>query len=187
MTDQKDKTMEFTTNFAGRQDEIIDLFRSTFTDSEGAAEGDLIGILAERMLATVAPDDIFVFSAMENGKLVGTIIFTRLNYPEDDRKVFILGPVAVATGQQGKGLGQRLLNYGLDRLRADGVDVALTYGDINFYSKVGFSQITESIARPPLPLKYPDGWLGQSLTAEPLKELRGPSQCVEALNSADYW
>ncbi|QMU56914.1 MAG: hypothetical protein GKR98_01030 [Boseongicola sp.] len=38
------------------------------------------------------------------------------------------------------------------------------YGVINFYAKIGFPRITEGIAQAPLPLSYPKGWLGQSLT-----------------------
>ena len=160
--------MDYTAHYADRKRDIIGLFKSTFTESEGAAGGELIARLVTEMFATADPEDIFVFSALEGDTLAGTIIFTRLSYPEDDRTVFILAPVAVATAQQGKGFGQSLLNYGLDHLRDCGIDVALTYGDIKFYSKVGFAQITESVARPPLPLQYPEGWLGQSLTERPL-------------------
>ncbi|MGO4916102.1 hypothetical protein [Pseudogemmobacter sp. W21_MBD1_M6] len=103
------------------------------------------------------------------------------------RTVFILAPVAVAKSQQGKGLELKLPNYGLNCLRENSVDVALTYGDINFYSKVGFAQITQSVAQPPLALEHPEGWLGQSLTDKPLDPLKGPSGCVEALNSPNYW
>lgn len=168
-------------------DDIIDLVKSAFTDSEGRAEGELIAKLVTNIFASAVAEDIFVFSALENDKLAGTIIFTRMNYPEDDRTVFILAPVAVMTGQQGKGIGQSLLTYGLTHLRGCGVDVALTYGDINFYAKVGFNRINERVARPPLPLEYPEGWLGQSLTDQPLIPLKGPSHCVKALNSPDYW
>ena len=174
--------MDFTMIHGERTGEIIDLFRATFADSEGAAEGDLIGQLVERMFATVEADDIHVFLALEGGSLSGAAIFTRMEYPQDDRTVFILSPMAVATSQQGTGVGQALLNYALARLRENGVDVALTYGDISFYSKVGFRQIPQTTAQPPLPLQYPEGWLGQSLIDRPLDPLQGASSCVDALN-----
>lgn len=179
--------MDFLTTYAHRMREIADLFRSTFTDSEGAAEGDLISTLAHRMLITVDPADIFVFSAAEANDLVGTAIFTRMTYTSDRRTVFILSPMAVATAHQGQGVGQKLLRFGLDELRQNDVDVALTYGDINFYSKVGFRQISEAVAPPPLPLGYPEGWLGQALTSLPLDPLKGASTCVEALNDPAIW
>ncbi|TMV09971.1 N-acetyltransferase [Ruegeria sediminis] len=179
--------MDFTTSYTDRMSEIIDLFRSTFTSSEGAEEGELIGNLVAEMFATVDAADITVISALEGNAIAGTIIFTRMSYPEDERTVFILSPMAVATTRQGKGLGQKLLSFGLNTLRDDGVDVALTYGDISFYSKVGFARITETVAQPPLPLKYPEGWLGQSLTGGPLDPLQGPSRCVEALDNPALW
>ncbi|MEX0318977.1 MAG: GNAT family N-acetyltransferase [Ruegeria sp.] len=179
--------MDYASTYKDRTDEIIDLFTSTFTASEGAEEGRLIGQLVTDMFATANDTDMFVFSALHDGAIVGAILFTRLTYPQDDRNVFLLSPVAVATHQQGKGIGQKLLRHGLNSLRQQGVDAALTYGDINFYSKVGFNQITEVDAQAPLPLQYPQGWLGQSLTDRPLDPLKGPSRCVDALNSPDYW
>jgi putative acetyltransferase len=179
--------MEFTTTHAHRTRDITDLFRSTFTESEGPAEGELIGNLVERMLTTVEATDIFVFCALDAERLAGAAIFTRMTYPEDERTVFILSPMAVATAYQGKGIGQKLLTFALNALRQKGVEVALTYGDINFYSRVGFAQIPETLAAAPLPLTYPEGWLGQSLTSRPLDPLRGPSSCVAALDDPALW
>ena len=119
--------------------------------------------------------------------VVGAIIFTRLRYAEDDRTVFLLSPVAVSTSNQGQGIGQELIQHGLQELGNRGVDVAVTYGDINFYGRVGFMPITEDIASAPLPLRYPDGWLGQSLTERPLDPLRGQSASVDAFNNPAYW
>lgn len=67
------------------------------------------------------------------------------------------------------------------------MDVAITYGDINFYSKVGFAQITEDAAKAPFPLQHPNGWLGQSLSSSVLEPISGPSYCAKALDKAIYW
>lgn len=179
--------MEFTTRYDDSKKEITDLFKATFTASEGAEEGALIGSFVDRLLATTDETDIFVFSARQPDGLAGAAIFTRMRYSQDERSVFILSPMAVATAQQGAGIGQRLLTFGLETLRENGVDVALTYGDINFYSKVAFRQIPVSDAKPPLPLTYPEGWLGQSLTDRPLDPLQGSSVCVDALNDPALW
>lgn len=179
--------MELTTTCLDRTDEITDLFRSTFTGSEGTEEGELIAALVDRMLATVDATDIFVFCALEADKLSGSAIFSRMTYLEDERTVFILSPMAVATEHQGKGIGQRLLTFALNELRRKGVEVALTYGDINFYSRVGFEQVSAAVAQPPLPLSYPEGWLGQSLTSRPLDPLKGASSCVAALDDPALW
>lgn len=179
--------MNVTDSYKERVDEIGALFQSTFTDSEGEAEGQLIGMLARNLLSSTAELDIFAFSALEAGSVIGSIVFTRMTYPDDDRVVFLLAPVAVATSHHRQGVGSDLIRHGLDVLRNRGVDVVLTYGDINFYAKVGFAQITENVAKAPLPLQYPEGWLSQSLVAPVLKPLIGRGFCVEALNDGAYW
>jgi putative acetyltransferase len=179
--------MEYSDLYRGQENEIVDLFRDTFTASEGASEGALIGKLVTDLFATTPEGDFFVFTAREDGALAGAILFSRMRYEQDDRSVFILGPVAVRTRLQGTGIGQSLLTYGLTDIRKRGVDVAMTYGDPNYYTKVGFVPITEDQARAPVRLSFPHGWLAQSLTQRPLDPLKGPSRCVEALNSPDYW
>lgn len=184
---RKDRLIDFASTYTDRTEAIIDLFTASFAASEGADEGRVIGKLVTEMIASVSGDDMFVFSALDGTTLVGTILFTRMTYAQEARTVFLLSPVAVATARQGEGIGQSLLQYGLDRLRDNGVDVALTYGDINFYSRVGFRPITEAEAAAPQPLQYPEGWLGQSLSNRPFGTLRGPSSCVPALNDPAYW
>lgn len=167
--------------------QIIDLFTTTFTASEGGDEGALIGELVRQLLGGTAPQDLFVFTAEEDGTIIGGIVFSRLTYAQDDRTVFVLAPVAVATNQQGKGIGQRLLIHGLAALRSAGIDVVVTYGDPRFYAKVGFMPISESDARAPFPLNHPEGWLAQPLIKRPMAPLQGPSRCVEALNDPVFW
>jgi len=179
--------MKFTADYADRADEIVALFTNTFTYSEGAEEGALIGKLAREMISTTPRTDLFVFSCHDEGDLAGCIMFSRLSYAEDDRTVFVLAPVAVEPARQGRGIGQNLLRFGLDELRHKGIDVALTYGDPAYYGKVGFAPITEAMARAPFQLQMPQRWLGQSLTDRPLAPLKGPSRCVEALNAPEYW
>lgn len=184
---KKRPTVNITTGFAGREQSIIDLFAATFTASEGADEGALIGGLVGDLLADTTSADIRVFCAEDDGQVVGAVAFTRLTYPEDPRSVVLLSPMAVATQRQQQGVGQALLTHALAALRSERVDVAVTYGDPEYYRQVGFMPITEDQARAPLPLSFPHGWLGQSLTGLPMPALQGPSMCVSALNRTDVW
>lgn len=179
--------MDFSLGCNGREQDIIDLFTQTFTRAESAEEGALIGDLVRNLLGGSAAEDLFVFTVEENRAVVGAIVFSRLTYDQDPRVVFVLGPVAVATDHQGRGIGQRLISRGLDALRDAGVDIALTYGDPNYYSRVGFAPITEAMAAAPFALTRPEGWLGQSLTERDVTPLRGPSRCVDALNDPAFW
>lgn len=166
--------------------EIKQLFQQTFSDSEGETEGKVIGDLACNLMQQTKAKDLFVFVATEKEKIVASIIFSRLTF-EDNTNAFLLAPVAVHTKYHGKGVGQALINFGLNILREQGVTLAFTYGDIRFYSKVGFSIINESIIKAPLPLSYPEGWLGQSLTGGEVQVIAGLTRCVKALNHKVYW
>ncbi len=179
--------MEFTAEYKDHIDEIVGLFAAAFADSEGPEEGQVIGALARNLIQNTNPDDIFVYSARDDDELVGCIVFSRMTFAQDERRVFILSPVAVKTNQQGKGTGVALLTYGLRALRGNGVDVAITYGDPKYYVKVGFAPITDQDAKPPFTLRQPEGWLAQSLTQRRLDPLKGASHCVDALNNPDYW
>ena len=119
--------------------------------------------------------------------IVGFVVLSRLTHEEDERIVFVLGPVAIATDQQGKVIRQRLPTHGLGLLRSAGVDIAMTHGDLNYYAKVGFMPVSEADAQAPFPLNHPEGWLAQSLTDRAMAPLKGPSRCIEALNDPGFW
>jgi len=166
---------------------IVALFTDTFTASEGAEEGRLIGALVRELLASTPAGNLHVFCAEDDGALAGCILFTRLRYDGDARQVFLLAPVAVAPDHQRQGVGQALIAQGLDALRQKGLDVAMTYGDPAYYGKTGFRPVTVDQAAAPQPLSQPEGWLAQSLDGDPLIPLRGAAQCVPAFDRPEYW
>jgi len=166
--------------------EVKKLFTGVFADSEGQAEGELIGNLVFELQETTEPKDIFGFIARNGKILIGCIFFTRLKF-ENQINAFILSPVAVATRYQKQGVGQELIKFGINSLKKNNVELLFTYGDPNYYSKVGFKYISESIAKAPLILTYPEGWLAQSLVSKDIEPISGNSTCVSALNSQQYW
>lgn len=170
----------------GNREEIKQLFTKTFSDSEGPSEGLLVGNLAYDLMTRTDPQDLYCFVATEDEQIVGSILFSRLTF-ECDVDAFLLAPVAVHPSYQGQGVGQRLINVGLNELREDGVELAFTYGDPDFYAKVGFGPISERTAKAPLELTDPEGWLAQSLVGDELEPIAGDSHCVDALNSPEYW
>ena len=99
----------------------------------------------------------------------------------------MLAPVAINTAHQGKGVGQALINHGLNELKDRSVDVAITYGDPSFYSKVGFRALSENIIQAPIKLSMPVGWLGQSLTGELIPTINERPICVKEFNDPAYW
>ena len=179
--------MQITQDQGTRHEQIAQVFKVTFTASEGAEEGALIHALARDLLTTTPVDDLRVYTADDSGSLCGCAIFTRLRFANDTRLAFLLSPMAVATEHQGKGVGQALLTHALNALRDDGAEVAVTYGDPDFYSRVGFAPVTTEMVPPPQPLNMPQGWIAQSLTDAALSPLAGPSTCAPALNHPEFW
>lgn len=167
-------------------EEIKCLFTTVFSDSEGQSEGILIGNLAYELMTETDKKDLYGFVAVEHEKIVGCIFFSRLTF-ESGIRAFILSPVAIHSAYQGKGIGQQLINYGINRLKDEGVELVMTYGDLNFYSKVGFKPVEEKTIKAPIQLTYPDGWLGQSLISNSIDPIAGRPSCVKALYKPEYW
>jgi len=197
--------MSFIENTHGeRTNDITALFTATFSDSEGEEEGALVGALARQMLTITPADDLATFVAQtwdqppdqprrqapdhaQGNRLTAAVMFSRMHYAGDDRIVWLLAPMAVATNDQHKGTGQALIRHGIEALRVRGVDIVITYGDPDFYRKVGFLPISQSDVPAPYPLSQPEGWLGQSLTGQAIGSLTGPARCVKALDDSRYW
>lgn len=168
------------------QEEVTGLFTSVFTSSEGEEEGRLIGNLASELSSGAENEEIVCFGTYEDESIIGAIFFSRLRFNQDVQ-VYMLAPVAVSIKHQRKGVGQALINYGLNELKNRSVAVAITYGDPSFYSKVGFQALSESVIQAPLKLSIPEGWLGQSLREEPVPTINERPTCVKEFNDPVYW
>lgn len=178
--------MDFSIFDSSQSRSVIELFNNAFSDSEGQDEGKLISQLVSDLITTTSAQDLLGFVATFQKKVVGSIFFSRLTL-QNNANAFILSPVAVDTSHQGKGIGQQLIAFGILHLKEQGIDLVFTYGDANFYSKVGFHPISEECVKAPLKLAYPEGWLGQSLTCDSISPISGVSKCVEALYKQEYW
>ena len=168
------------------EDELVSLFSSVFTASEGEKEGRLIGNLVSELSSVIDNEDVICIGTYQDGILIGSIFLTRLSFTENIQ-VYMLAPVAVSTKHQGNGVGKQLIAYGLNELRRRNVKVVITYGDPMYYSKIGFQPLSETTIQAPLKLSMPEGWLGQSLTEEMIPAIYERPACIEAFNDPAYW
>ncbi|MFQ6537674.1 MULTISPECIES: GNAT family N-acetyltransferase [Aphanothece] len=165
---------------------IAELFTLTFTASEGEREGLLVGNLASALAGLIDDQEVMAIGAHQGGALVGCVIFSRLRFAHASL-TYMLAPVAVHPDRQRQGIGSRLILGGLGELRRRAVAVVVTYGDPAFYGKAGFQPIAPDTIQPPFPLSQPQGWLGCSLTGEPLPALSGRPTCVKPFRNPAYW
>ena len=124
--------------------EFCNVFYHSFAQSEGKAEGQTIKTLVQNFLTTTASEDIYTFCANsanppsdEPNQLVGAVILTRL-FNDAGVELFMLSPMAVLPTEQGTGVGQGLIRHALGTLKVNGVQAAVTYGDVRFYGQLGF-------------------------------------------------
>lgn len=167
-------------------DKIKELFAKVFTDSESESEGLIIKNFVDDLMTGTSSKDLYGFIATNQENIIGSIFFSKITF-DSDVSAFILSPVAIHTDYQKKGIGQQLINFGIKYLKENNVELILTYGDPEFYSKVGFSHITEKIIKAPLKLSYPEGWLAQSLVSDKVKPVEGNTYCVKALDKPELW
>lgn len=178
--------MELSLFNSSQSQEVIDLFLRVFSASADEGEGQLIGHLVSDLITTTVPEELIGFVASSSDGVIGCIFFSRLIISSGE-VAWILSPVAIDTSEQGKGVGQQLIHYGINHLKSLNVDLVITYGDPQFYSKVGFSSIDESLVKAPFKLSQPEGWLAQRLDGHPIKPMSGASRCVKALSDPQYW
>lgn len=178
------KTMEISELKSSNINEVIDLFKRVFSDSEGESEGEMIGQLVGDLLTDKSR--LISYIVTKNDEIIACICLSELLLSSKE-SAFLLSPVAVTTKEQGKGLGQRLINHAINQLKLSGLDFIFTYGDPDFYSRVGFEAIDEASVHAPFSLSYAHGWLAQSLNGKNIQLLSCKTQCVKALNKKEYW
>lgn len=100
---------------------------------------------------------------------------------------FLLAPLAVRPDFQRRGLGARLVQSGVERLRGLGTDVVLVYGDPAYYGRLGFTAAEAERFEPPYKLEHPFGWLAAPLNAVRLPEQTVRVSCVGPLCSPVLW
>lgn len=167
-------------------DALYRLFLEVFRQSENEEEGRQVAKLVQELIETTPSSEMAVFTAYDGEELCGGVVFSKLTN-NADLNIVLLSPMAVKTNRQGCGVGQTLIRYAFDALKSKGVQVVVTYGDIAFYGKLGFVHIDNNTIASPLPLSYPEGWLGVSLVQDKLPCIDGKTQCVPAFNHQVYW
>lgn len=98
------------------------------------AEADLCASLRKRRAVALS------LVALEEGEVVGHILFSAVNIRGDggDVPVIGLGPVAVLPECQNQGIGSRLIRAGLEEIRQLGHSAVVVLGDPRYYTRFGF-------------------------------------------------
>lgn len=96
--------------------------------------------------------------AIVEGTVSAHACFTSCGVAGNAARVALLGPVAVASSRQRRGIGGRIIRDSIDRMRNLQVARVCVLGDPGYYGRLGFG--TETGILPPyeLPDGYRDAW-----------------------------
>ena len=102
---------------------------------------------AYRLREGVRPVASLSFVAIEDGVLRGSVRFWPISVGGHEE--LLLGPLAVQSGQRGRGIGIDLMQAGIEAAKQGPWRGILLVGDEPYYAKVGFSRL------PPGRVKFP--------------------------------
>lgn len=100
-----------------------------------AAEAGLVDALVE------STDAVLELVAVEEGAVVGHILFSRLYVEKDGERTpaVALAPLAVEPSFHGTGIGGALVREAHVRLKAAGETLSIVLGDPDYYGRFGYS------------------------------------------------
>jgi predicted N-acetyltransferase YhbS len=133
---------------------------------------------AYRLREGVAPVAALSFVAKKDGELVGTIRFWPIVIKSEARPqillpALLLGPIAVEPSLKGQGIGIGLMRTGLAAAKGMGAKSIVLVGDLDYYSRVGFSREAALGLRMPGPVD-PNRLLALELESGALAGVSGP-------------
>jgi len=129
--------------------------------------------------------------ALIDDRVAGHILFTNARVSGTDDKVTasILAPLAVVPEFQGKGVGGKLIETGLQMLTEAGFDLVFVLGHPGYYPRHGFEPAgcLGFEAPYPIPDKDADAWMVQALRPGVIGNVRGKVICADALDRPEHW
>lgn len=127
--------------------------------------------------------------AMDGDEAIGHILFTSVSITGSDVKASILAPLAVVPKAQNMGIGGKLIQEGLQRLKQHGVSIVFVLGHITYYPKYGFAPVhPHAINAPyPIPEEVRDAWMMQILDDTAPETINGTVVVSEELGKPEHW
>jgi putative acetyltransferase len=151
-------------------------------------ENEITATLAVELLAEKSALPIISLVAEMEDAVVGHVAFSPIKIDNQANiQAYILAPLAVRPDCQNQRIGSALVEYGMQRLSALGVDLIFVYGAPEYYGRFGFSTDTAQSYNAPYPLQYPFGW--QAVAIREYFTENGPHalECVKSLCKPLLW
>lgn len=166
------------------RDDIRDICLCAFPESEN----ELVAKLATDLLGERTSPQTITLVAEIGDRVVGHIAFSPVSVDADRKwQGYILAPLGVKPEYQKTGIGTKLVESGVERLSAAGVDAVFVYGDPKYYGAFGFSAEPAARFRPPWKLQYPFAWQAIVLREGGSSKQAVEISCVASLSDPALW
>ncbi|QDT69539.1 hypothetical protein MalM25_24780 [Planctomycetes bacterium MalM25] len=165
-----------------------DAIRAVHALAFAGPEAEPVAKLAVELLDETGPRATLNLVAESTGELVGHVAFSPVAFAASEGlSGYLLAPLGVRPDHQMRRVGTQIVEEGINRLRGQGVDVLLVYGDPAYYGRFGFTDKNSNRFVPPYELEQPFGWLTLPLREDRLP--KGPMRlsCVEPLCDPGLW
>ena len=166
--------------------EISDFFYKVFSQSEGEQEGLILKKLSLALTEQIQDNHIMGIKAHTPGDILGAIFLSQLTY-QANLTVFLLSPVGVHPNHQRRQIGTQMIEYAIQYLNSHDASLLVTYGDPQYYNRLGFQGVSEQDLPPPFPLSQPEGWMYRGIKMNRIPVITGKALCVEPFNQRDLW
>jgi putative acetyltransferase len=152
------------------------------------AENEMVATLAVELLSESSALPIISLVAEMGDAVVGHVAFSPVEIDNQANILaYILAPLAVRPDCQKQRIGSALVEYGMQRLSALGVDIIFVYGAPEYYGRFGFNAEAALGYKAPYPLQYPFGWQAVAIREGVIENGPHAMQCVKALCKPLLW
>ena len=166
------------------REDIRNVYMHAFTEGEN----HIVAELAVRILGEETTPETITLVAETGGKIVGHIAFTPVSAKASKNWLgYILAPLGVEPEHQRYGVGKKLVESGIARIKEKAANILFVYGDPDYYGKLGFSASAAKEYLPPYKLQYPFGWQAIVLNGGGANENAVELYCVESLCDPTLW
>ncbi|MDQ0317241.1 GNAT family N-acetyltransferase [Amorphus orientalis] len=168
----------------GDLDAVLEVERRAFGQDD---EADLV----RRVLADPSADPVLSLVAVDGDRIEGHVLFSaaRVETGTTGLPASMLAPLAVDPDHQRTGIGSRLVEAGLDRLRQAGCGLVFVFGDPAYYGRFGFEPAMAAGFPPPCPIatEHADAWQVVRLAPEVGGGEGGRVVCADSFMVPALW
>jgi putative acetyltransferase len=155
----------------------------------GEEKGPVIAELVKGLMTDQTAIPLLSLLAVEDSRITGHILFTKVTVATASVSARILAPLAVLPEAQNRGAGGQLIKEGLHQLKKSGVELVFVLGHPDYYPRSGFvpAGALGYEAPYPIPAEHAGAWMVLPLSDGVTGKVTGKIACSDVLHQPEHW